>query len=164
MLQCHYMAALLTDGQKKLYGDKLIDLAHLIFGGMVIGQFITDRPIDPLPMSLGALTSLSLYISSYTLTKNQKVRWSMSQVDINIIILLVGAIVFFGLFTYIGTRDNKHSKKWLSYVSLLPGMEVYVQPAVAKAMADEGEQYLLNFVKTCTVWYGFIYLSKVFPC
>ena len=55
--------------QKKLFADKLIDLSHLIFATMVVGQLISGKDFSYLLAITGILLVGLLYFISYTLTK-----------------------------------------------------------------------------------------------
>jgi hypothetical protein len=62
----------LTEHQKKMFGEKILDLAHLVAGGFVIGQFISEKKFS-LPLALAGVCLLVLfYWASYTLTKKRK--------------------------------------------------------------------------------------------
>jgi hypothetical protein len=45
----------------------MIDLAHIVFGALVIGQFLTERPFSWELFGAGVGTLLSLYSVSYFL-------------------------------------------------------------------------------------------------
>jgi Na+/H+ antiporter NhaD/arsenite permease-like protein len=61
----------LTNNQREMFGDKLLELANLTFGGMVVGQFISGQPFS-FPLALAGLILLViLYVISYTVTKKR---------------------------------------------------------------------------------------------
>ena len=55
------MAVTLTAGQRKLYGEKMIDFAHLVLGGLVIGQVVTHA-VDYLLVIIGFILALLAYM------------------------------------------------------------------------------------------------------
>ncbi len=62
----------LNQTQKKMFGEKIVDLAHLIAGGFVIGQFISDRPFSYSLAAFGIVLLVFLYWLSYNFTKKRK--------------------------------------------------------------------------------------------
>ncbi len=58
----------MTPKQKEFYADKAVDLAHIIGGALVIGQFVAER-FEVLVFALGVIAFILLYVASYFLTK-----------------------------------------------------------------------------------------------
>jgi hypothetical protein len=58
----------MTPKQKEFYADKAVDLAHIIGGALVIGQFVSER-FEPVIFIGGLLIFIGLYVWSYFLTK-----------------------------------------------------------------------------------------------
>jgi hypothetical protein len=58
----------MTPKQKGFYADKAVDLAHIIGGALVIGQFVSER-FEIIVFALGAIAFILLYVASYFLTK-----------------------------------------------------------------------------------------------
>ncbi|MCS6902781.1 MAG: hypothetical protein NZO41_00655 [Candidatus Bipolaricaulota bacterium] len=54
--------------QKEFYADKAVDLAHIIGGALVIGQFVAER-FEAIVFALGVIAFVSLYVASYFLTR-----------------------------------------------------------------------------------------------
>ena len=47
--------------------EKSIDLAHIIFGSLVVGQFLSEQPFSWGLLAIGMFALLSLYTISYRL-------------------------------------------------------------------------------------------------
>ena len=63
---------LFTSDQKKMYAEKLLDLGHLIFGGLVVGQFISNQPCSKDIAIYGIVALVLIYLISYTFTRKRK--------------------------------------------------------------------------------------------
>lgn len=55
--------------QQRLYAEKILDLVHLVFGGMVVGQFFAIEPFDPRLAFSGLLILLGGYLMSFLLSR-----------------------------------------------------------------------------------------------
>jgi len=62
----------LTNDQRKMFGEKFLDLAHLILGGLVIGQSFSGKEFSKPFAVLGVGLLVFFYWLSYTLTKKGK--------------------------------------------------------------------------------------------
>lgn len=58
--------------QRKMFGEKLLDVGHLIFGGCVISQLFSDRPFSISIAVTGLILLVFLYWVSYTVTKRRR--------------------------------------------------------------------------------------------
>lgn len=54
-----------------MFGEKLLDGAHLIFGGSVVGQFLSGQPFSSGIAVVGVAALVFLYWLSYTLTRKK---------------------------------------------------------------------------------------------
>lgn len=62
----------LNKKQREMFAEKLLDLAHLIFGGMVIGQIAVGQSFSITYATFGLVCAGYLYWVSYKFT--QKLR------------------------------------------------------------------------------------------
>lgn len=53
--------------RRQVLGEKAIDLAHIIFGSLVVGQFLSETPFSWGLLAIGILALLGLYAISYRL-------------------------------------------------------------------------------------------------
>lgn len=61
----------LNKDQRKLYADKILDFAHLLFGGLVVGQFLADKRFHIDFVIIGIFSVVFLYWLSYILTRSK---------------------------------------------------------------------------------------------
>lgn len=54
---------------RKIYGEKLVELANIVFAALVIGQFVSGKGFVPEVGLLGTTVSAILYITSYVLLR-----------------------------------------------------------------------------------------------
>ncbi len=55
--------------QREVFAEKSIDLGHVTFGALVVGQFLTDRPFSWVLFALGVLVLTASYAVSYLLLR-----------------------------------------------------------------------------------------------
>jgi len=53
--------------RRRIFGEKVLDLAHIVFGALVIGQFLGERPFSWGLFATGAGALVLLYGWSYLL-------------------------------------------------------------------------------------------------
>lgn len=53
--------------RRQVFGEKMIDLAHIVFGALVVGQFLGERPFSWGLFAAGAGALVLLYSFSYVL-------------------------------------------------------------------------------------------------
>lgn len=53
--------------RRQVLGEKAIDLAHIIFGSLVVGQFLSEMPFSWGLLAIGIFALLGLYAISYRL-------------------------------------------------------------------------------------------------
>ena len=58
--------------QREFFADKLADFSHLVFGGMVIGQFLSDRTFSISIAGIGFTILFICYCLAYIATKPGK--------------------------------------------------------------------------------------------
>jgi hypothetical protein len=57
--------------QRKLFAHGLIELANIVAGALVFGQFIVDHPLQWGTLAFGILIAASLYLGAYGFTKQK---------------------------------------------------------------------------------------------
>jgi hypothetical protein len=57
--------------QKKLYAEKILDLANIAVGALVFGQFVSDKPFSLLKAIIGIIALFLLYMISFALTERK---------------------------------------------------------------------------------------------
>ncbi|MDW8111033.1 MAG: hypothetical protein RMJ96_05460 [Candidatus Bipolaricaulota bacterium] len=55
--------------QREVFAEKSIDLGHVTFGALVVGQFLTERPFSWVLFVLGVVVLAASYAVSYLLLK-----------------------------------------------------------------------------------------------
>jgi len=53
--------------RRRVFGEKMLDLAHIIFGALVVGQFLAERPFSWGLFAAGIGALLIFYLVSYYL-------------------------------------------------------------------------------------------------
>ncbi len=53
--------------RRQVFGEKIIDLAHIVFGALVVGQFLSERLFSWGLLAAGVGALLILYSVSYFL-------------------------------------------------------------------------------------------------
>jgi hypothetical protein len=53
--------------QREVFAEKSLDLGHVTFGALVVGQFLTERPVRWMLFALGLLVLAASYAISYLL-------------------------------------------------------------------------------------------------
>lgn len=61
----------LTTEQRRMLMDKLPDAANLALGGLVFGQFITDRPFSLVAGTLGVATWAAFFAGAFVLGQEE---------------------------------------------------------------------------------------------
>ncbi len=59
----------MSNGQRKLLADNLANLANIVAGAMVFGQFVTGQSIDVGVVLLGIVFAAMFYIGAYNFAK-----------------------------------------------------------------------------------------------
>ena len=59
----------MTEKQRKLLATGLIELANIVAGALVFGQFISSKEFDVLVYNIGALAAVALYTWAIALLK-----------------------------------------------------------------------------------------------
>ncbi len=61
----------MTHAQRSLFAKGLVDLANIIAGALVFGQFITERPLNLLTLVLGIILAITFYFGALGLAKDK---------------------------------------------------------------------------------------------
>ena len=61
-----------TNGERKVYSEKLADLGNIVAGALVFGQFVSDGGFHFKTFLLGLLSTVGLYLWSYIIIRGIK--------------------------------------------------------------------------------------------
>ena len=62
----------LSEAQREAIADKLLDLANIAAGGMILGQFLAERPFSPWLAVFGFAWWLFLVVNALALMRGGK--------------------------------------------------------------------------------------------
>jgi hypothetical protein len=62
----------MTRFQREIFAQGLIELANIVAGALVFGQFIAGKPLDNGTVALGIIFTLTFYLAAYGFSKDAR--------------------------------------------------------------------------------------------
>ena len=62
----------MSNEQRRLFAEKLIDLANIAAGALVFGQFVSGQPFSILTFILGIILAMVMYFGAYRASRINK--------------------------------------------------------------------------------------------